>query len=542
MAHNQLPSPTMDSASPRTMAATIPASPPLAGSPDPTTPPATTASHPACPPAASQGTATTPPDDDSRPPPTTAPLRDHDGCFKTVLRKPSASLVRASIPPPINTTTSTTSTSSPLVHAILPSPAAPVSLSDTPPKNTGQSGTFRVGIASDRNRRCRRTMEDSHSFFYNFDNTAGQGFFTIFDGHAGKQAAEWCGLHFHELFLAQLAQRKAQRQTVASGPGFTLKLPMAASAMKMLRQADHSTNQPQLSPPPASALPVSPPSLPDVSPSRSSPTNTTTTITTAAAALPWDPQHRGGAPVVRADTVIPELLHYTFLEADQRISTDLDSHSGCTAVVAYLELQPPPSPPASEALVPPSTPLPGQTQFNPQQLLLPPTRSGLGSASSTSPSKDSTHTAPNSHRRWTLYTANVGDARGVLARNGRAVRLTYDHKGDDPHEVRRISEAGGFVINNRVNGVLAVTRALGDTSMKDVVVGHPYTTETELTPGDSFLIMACDGLWDVCSDQKAVNLIKDTSDAQKASEILTKYALDNFSRDNITVMVIKLYH
>ncbi|RKP37784.1 phosphatase 2C-like domain-containing protein, partial [Dimargaris cristalligena] len=325
------------------------------------------------------------------------------------------------------------------------------------------SGTFRVGIASDRNRRCRRTMEDSHSFFYNFDNTAGQGFFTIFDGHAGKQAAEWCGLHFHELFLAQLAQRKAQRQT-----------------------------------------------------------------------------HRGGAPVVRADTVIPELLHYTFLEADQRISTDLDSHSGCTAVVAYLELQPPPSPPASEALVPPSTPLPGQTQFNPQQLLLPPTRSGLGSASSTSPSKDSTHTAPNSHRRWTLYTANVGDARGVLARNGRAVRLTYDHKGDDPHEVRRISEAGGFVINNRVNGVLAVTRALGDTSMKDVVVGHPYTTETELTPGDSFLIMACDGLWDVCSDQKAVNLIKDTSDAQKASEILTKYALDNFSRDNITVMVIKL--
>jgi protein phosphatase PTC1 len=51
-----------------------------------------------------------------------------------------------------------------------------------------------------------------------------------------------------------------------------------------------------------------------------------------------------------------------------------------------------------------------------------------------------------------LYTANAGDARGVLCRGGKAVRLTYDHKGSDKQEAKRIVDAGGFVLNNRVNG------------------------------------------------------------------------------------------
>lgn len=53
-----------------------------------------------------------------------------------------------------------------------------------------------------------------------------------------------------------------------------------------------------------------------------------------------------------------------------------------------------------------------------------------------------------------LYTANVGDARAVLCRGGRSVRLTYDHKGSDSQEAKRITDAGGFVLNNRVNGGL----------------------------------------------------------------------------------------
>ena len=96
--------------------------------------------------------------------------------------------------------------------------------------------------------------------------------------------------------------------------------------------------------------------------------------------------------------------------------------------------------------------------------------------------------------RRVLYTANAGDARAVLSRGGKAVRLTYDHKGSDRQEAKRIVDAGGFVMGGRVNGVLAVTRSLGDSSMKDFVVGSPYTTETELGEEDEFLIIACDGV------------------------------------------------
>lgn len=96
--------------------------------------------------------------------------------------------------------------------------------------------------------------------------------------------------------------------------------------------------------------------------------------------------------------------------------------------------------------------------------------------------------------RRVLYCANAGDARGVLCRSGKAVRLTYDHKGTDKQEAKRIMDAGGFVMSGRVNGVLAVTRSLGDSSMKEFVVGSPYTTETELSDEDEFIILACDGV------------------------------------------------
>jgi protein phosphatase PTC1 len=97
-----------------------------------------------------------------------------------------------------------------------------------------------------------------------------------------------------------------------------------------------------------------------------------------------------------------------------------------------------------------------------------------------------------------LYSANAGDARGVLCRAGKAVRLTYDHKGSDKQEAKRITDAGGFVMSGRVNGVLAVTRSLGDSAMKEFVVGAPYTTETELCDEDEFLVLACDGVSRSC--------------------------------------------
>ena len=41
----------------------------------------------------------------------------------------------------------------------------------------------------------------------------------------------------------------------------------------------------------------------------------------------------------------------------------------------------------------------------------------------------------------------------VCSHGGKAIRLTFDHKGSEEGEVKRIQEAGGFVVMNRVNGM-----------------------------------------------------------------------------------------
>jgi protein phosphatase PTC1 len=47
----------------------------------------------------------------------------------------------------------------------------------------------------------------------------------------------------------------------------------------------------------------------------------------------------------------------------------------------------------------------------------------------------------------------------VICRNGKAVRLSKDHKAEDPDETARIIKNGGFVFEQRVAGVLAVARS-----------------------------------------------------------------------------------
>lgn len=145
-----------------------------------------------------------------------------------------------------------------------------------------------------------------------------------------------------------------------------------------------------------------------------------------------------------------------------------------------------------------------------------------------------------------LFVANAGDSRAVLDSGKFGVkRLSHDHKADDPDEIKRVEKAGGFVIPKiegidvaRVNGIFALSRALGDKELGEIVTAKPYISKTKLTKDDRRLILACDGVWDVIGDEKSVDLIKDIRDPQKASELLKNEALRRGSTDNISVMVV----
>ncbi|KAI8972194.1 phosphatase 2C-like domain-containing protein [Trametes punicea] len=321
-------------------------------------------------------------------------------------------------------------------------------------------------------------MEDAHSIVVPFGGIRGQGFFAIFDGHAGKQAAEWCGQNF------------------------------ALCLLKALRK------------------------------------------------------HKNAS--------IPDVLNQTFHDVDMNLSklseeSDGKMHSGCTAVTAFLRLEDENGgqsflPHDFESLTSTISGVSndeGDGKGEPSKQstsskLMHAIKSLGGVSSHSAPSADTEDPnnsnqsplpektiVPPANVRRVLYCANAGDARGVLCRSGRAVRLTYDHKGSDKQEAKRITDAGGFVMSGRVNGVLAVTRSLGDSSMKEFVVGSPYTTETELSEEDEFLILACDGLWDVVSDQAAVDLVRGIADPRKAAEELLDHAYRNYSSDNVTVLVVR---
>eukprot|EP01116_Phalansterium_solitarium_P012087 TRINITY_DN2806_c0_g1_i2.p1 TRINITY_DN2806_c0_g1~~TRINITY_DN2806_c0_g1_i2.p1 ORF type:complete len:356 (+),score=78.76 TRINITY_DN2806_c0_g1_i2:55-1122(+) len=140
-----------------------------------------------------------------------------------------------------------------------------------------------------------------------------------------------------------------------------------------------------------------------------------------------------------------------------------------------------------------------------------------------------------------LFVANVGDARAVLNHRGAASRLTFDHKASSPSERERL---GQVVFHDKVAGVLAVSRAFGNKELKKYVIAEPYLNSTGLGPDDTHLILACDGVWDVCDDQQAVDLVQlwssEGKDAQTMSELLVQYAIDNKSSDNITAIVVCL--
>jgi len=151
----------------------------------------------------------------------------------------------------------------------------------------------------------------------------------------------------------------------------------------------------------------------------------------------------------------------------------------------------------------------------------------------------------------TIIFANCGDSRGVLASNKNVRFGTYDHKPCNEEEKKRIENAGGSVMIRRVNGSLAVSRALGDYDYKNVsglppteqlVSAEPDLSVMERSSDDEFLILACDGVWDVMTNEEVVSYIHSrlllSEDLKKVCEELLETCLAKGSRDNMSVILI----
>ena len=150
-----------------------------------------------------------------------------------------------------------------------------------------------------------------------------------------------------------------------------------------------------------------------------------------------------------------------------------------------------------------------------------------------------------------LVVANAGDCRAVLCHRGNAIDMSNDHKPSCSKERKRIEASGGYVYDGYLNGLLNVARALGDWHMEGLKGsgsdGGPLSAEPELmtrqlTEEDEFIIIGCDGIWDVFRSQNAVDFarrrLQEHNDPVMCSKDLVDEALKRKSGDNLAVIVV----
>lgn len=149
-----------------------------------------------------------------------------------------------------------------------------------------------------------------------------------------------------------------------------------------------------------------------------------------------------------------------------------------------------------------------------------------------------------------VFVAHAGDTRALLCRDKTAFALTSDHTPARESERIRIESRGGEVTRNprggpmRVNGMLAVSRSFGDVLLKPnaVVTSEPDVCVEPLSPADEWLIMATDGLFDVMSNQSAVDVVRRCASAHEAATKLVRLACTGpDSGDNVSVVVVRLH-
>uniref|UniRef100_A0A1J3CWA1 protein-serine/threonine phosphatase n=2 Tax=Noccaea caerulescens TaxID=107243 RepID=A0A1J3CWA1_NOCCA len=148
-----------------------------------------------------------------------------------------------------------------------------------------------------------------------------------------------------------------------------------------------------------------------------------------------------------------------------------------------------------------------------------------------------------------IYVANVGDSRAVLATVSDegslvAVQITVDFKPNLPQEEERIIGCNGrvFCLQDEpgVHRVwqpeeetpgLAMSRAFGDYCIKEYgLVSVPEVTHRHISIRDQFVVLATDGVWDVISNQEAIDIVSSTAERPKAAKRLVEQAVRAWNR------------
>lgn len=392
---------------------------------------------------------------------------------------------------------------------------------------SGSGNGLRFGFASMQG--WRRSQEDAHLAVVDLGGEcAGLSFFAVFDGHGGREVAHFCEEHVPELFQRHVAAALSKR--AGSSSSSTSPPPPLAddpalwgralvrtfhSLDDMLRQPEHGTRLLELKEKPGDRRDGGQENSAVSSAARLAQARLQSAVSSGI-----DESRQAGGRI-SADQARRMVVQMSMLKRLEHMSATESSEPknpataafavGCTAVCVVMS---------------------------------------------------SRH----------IVCANAGDSRAVLCRQGKAVPLSFDHKPTDEVERRRIINAGGYIKETcvgeghhrrmvyRVNGNLNLSRSLGDLAYKtrddlgpelQVISATPDLVVQERTPEDEFLVLGCDGIWEVKENPEACAFVRPRLAAGKDLQGIAAEMLDECltadpqkscgrGADNMTLVVVQL--
>jgi serine/threonine protein phosphatase PrpC len=138
-----------------------------------------------------------------------------------------------------------------------------------------------------------------------------------------------------------------------------------------------------------------------------------------------------------------------------------------------------------------------------------------------------------------LYCANVGDSSCCLI-GKTAEFISVDHKCKNKKEAKRIEKEGGRIEEDRLNGILCITRGLGDFDLKNRgLIADPHVIKRLIDHSLDYCVIASDGVWDVLSPDDVAKITQDHN-IDDLAKIIVETAKNKGSEDNISCIVIEL--
>ena len=161
-----------------------------------------------------------------------------------------------------------------------------------------------------------------------------------------------------------------------------------------------------------------------------------------------------------------------------------------------------------------------------------------------------------------VYCANAGDSRSIITNGKQVLPLNEDHKPSLPQEKERIKKAGGCIFGGRVNGSINLSRAIGDLDFKknldlkpteQLISAEPDITSKKLSKEDKFILMGCDGVWEILNAQKLCEIVlkrlEEDHDRQLSKVVeelldrgIAKDDSNGLGMDNMSSILIVLNH